>query len=471
MKTHKIRWPQVLLIVWLTAVAFVLAACSHWAGTEWISGHRGRTHSLAKSEMDHSVGSIRYQQADAGNHYRLGRYFQQRGRHMLAVAEFSRTIQLDPKRADAHNAMGVSYDQLRQFDVAEQCYHRAQILKPDFAAAYNNLGYSYLMQGRAEKAVAPLEKAVSLQGRNTRFHNNLAMAYRQTGQAETAFAEFKLSGQHQKVQSSDPESSPGVPADREEELHLSKIAWQNENTPLISESLNTQETMPLADPPRQSVSPPSQTETHENVSSPALPGNAGATPFWVPTQIDIANGNGVRRMARHIGKYLKQKGFDVHRLSNAEHFSYPRTRIFYSDGQRQVACTLSQMLFGPDMVCDLIYNGRKYGQIKILMGNDVAGLNDLFSGKLKIQVANGNGVHNLARKFSDFLRTKGFCVAHPVNAENFGYEFTQIVYPPGQMTNAQFLAREFPEKEAWRLVEDDRPENTIYVIIGKDFTL
>jgi tetratricopeptide (TPR) repeat protein len=464
MKTHTIRSIQGLLIGWLIAAALIITACSHWDGP-------ARSYRLAKSDMDHFKDSIRYQQTDAGDHYRLGRFFQQRGRHMLAVAEFSRTIQLDPRRADAHNAMGVSYDQLRQYDLAVQCYHRAQILKPDFAAAYNNLGYSYLMQGDPEKAIAPLQKAVSLKGRNTRFHNNLALAYRQSGQVETASMEFKSSGQDQPAQSMDSASSPGIPVDRAGELHLFKIAWENENSPSISDSSNRPETMHLADPPRQSVSPSLQPEANDNTSSRAMPDNTGAMPLWAPSQIEIANGNGVHQMARNIGNYFKQKGYDVHRLSNADHFNYPRTRIFYSDGQRQVACTLSQMLFGPHMVCDLIYNGRKHGQIKILMGNDVAGLNDLFSGKLKIRVANGNGVRNMARKFSDFLRTKGFYVVNPVNAEHFGYEFTQIVYPAGQLTNAQFIVREFPDKEAWRLVKDDRPANTIYIIIGKDFAI
>jgi lipoprotein NlpI len=466
-----IRLIKGLLIPWLTTAAIVLTACSHWAAPERTSGNRNRAFHLAKSEMDHFVGSIHYQQADAGDHYRLGRYFQQRGRHTLAIAEFSRTIQLDPGRADAHNAMGVSYDQLRLFNLAGQCYRHAQILKPDFAAAYNNLGYSYLMRGQPEKAVAPLETAISLQDRSTRFRNNLALAYRQIGQVEKAHAAFTRSGLQPQPQPLDPSSSLLVSAGRTEKFQGFRNPGDEGPLTLHLAPSEAARTALPTDRTRPADSDATVPGDYDNHSARAMPGDTRSAPLWVAPQIEISNGNGVYKMARNMGSYFKLKGFNIHRLSNADHFDYQRTRIFYSDGQRQVACTLSRMLFGPDIACDLIYNGRNYGKIKVLMGNDVAGLNDLFSGKLKIQVANGNGVHNLARKFSDFLRTKGFYVVHPVNAEHFGYEFTQIVYPAGQLTNAQFLVRAFPRNAARRLVEDDRRKDTIHIIIGEDFTL
>ena len=210
---------------------------------------------------------------------------------------------------------------------------------------------------------------------------------------------------------------------------------------------------------------------YENHGSRTVQGNTDTTPLWLTPRIEIANGNGAARMAGNIGTYFKNKGFDVHRIANADHFEYPRTRIFYSDGQRQVACTLSRMLFGPEIVCDLIYNGQNFGQIKVLMGKDMAGLNDLFTGRLKIQVANGNGVQDIAGKLSAFLRTKGFYVVKPVNAGHFEYEYTQIYYPAGRLANARFVAREFPESETRHLIEDERQSDTIYIIIGKDFTL
>lgn len=463
------RLNQLMITGWLVMASLAMVACTHWQDSERISYNRGPTPPFTGRDINHFMGSIRYKQADSGDHYRLGRHFQQRGRHMLAVNEFSRAIDLDPLRADAHNAMGVSYDKLLQFDLAEPCYRRALILKPDFAAAYNNLGYSYLMQGRPEKGIAPLQKAVALQGRNIRFHNNLAIAYEQTGQIEKAAAEFKLSGQNLQAHTVDTGRHTLASAGLTEADHQTRDAAEADKRSLFLAALKSSETGPLPDQDRPEVSNSLPPIGYESQGRDVMITNAQAKPLWVAPQIEISNGNGVYKMARNIGKYFEYNGFDVYRLSNADHFEYPQTRIFYSDGQRQVACNLSQMLFGPDIVCDLINNGQKYGQVKVLVGEDVAGLNDLFSGRLKIQVANGNGVNAIAQRLSSYLREKGFYVVHPTNARNFEYPFTQIVYPAGQLANAQFLARAFPENRSGRLVKDDRNATTIRIVIGKDF--
>ncbi len=53
--------------------------------------------------------------------------------------------------------------------------------------------------------------------------------------------------------------------------------------------------------------------------------------------IEISNGNGVRHMARNVGIYLNPEGFRATRLTNADHFNYPETKIYYRKGFRQDA--------------------------------------------------------------------------------------------------------------------------------------
>jgi len=463
------RFYRLMITWWLITASLAMVACSHWQGSDGRPYVIGRTRPLTDSDMNHFMDTIRYKQADSEDFYRLGRYFQERGRHMLAVNQFSRAIDLYPLRADFHNAMGVSYDKLLQFDLAESCYHGALILKPDFASAYNNLGYSYLMQDRPEEAIAPLQKAVALQGRNIRFHNNLALAYEQTGQIEKAAAEFKLSGQDLQAHALNAGSHALASVGLTKDDHQIWNAGDEDSRPLFLSALKDSETGSIPDQSRQEISNSFQLDEYESQGSRVTIINAQSKPLWAAPQIEISNGNGVSKMARNISKYFKYNGFDVHRLSNADHFKNPRTRIFYSDGQRQLACNLSQMLFGPDIVCDLIHSDQQYGQVKVLMGEDVAGLNDLFSGRLKIKVANGNGVKAIAQRLSSYLRTKGFYVVHPTNAGHFKHPFTQIIYPKDQLANAQFLARAFPENSSGRLVKDDRNAATIHIVIGKDF--
>jgi len=58
--------------------------------------------------------------------------------------------------------------------------------------------------------------------------------------------------------------------------------------------------------------------------------------------IEISNGNGVRHMARNMGTYLNPKGFNVNRLTNADHFNYPETKIYYQKGYEQDALRLAK---------------------------------------------------------------------------------------------------------------------------------
>ena len=53
--------------------------------------------------------------------------------------------------------------------------------------------------------------------------------------------------------------------------------------------------------------------------------------------IEISNGNGVNRMARKVGDYLKTQGHEVRRLTNAKNFNYGKSKVFYQEGHSQEA--------------------------------------------------------------------------------------------------------------------------------------
>jgi hypothetical protein len=306
----------------------------------------------------------------------------------------------------------VSYDQLSKFDLAEQCYRRALLLKPDFAAVYNNLGYARLMQGRPEAAIGYLHRAVSLQKGNPRFSNNIVLAYRYFEEKN------EIRG--------DP-SSP----------------------------------YPLSAFMKTATSP----------SPPDSPNINAHQPLWVAPQIDIINGNGAYRMARNLGRYFEARGFNIQRLSNADHFRYPRTQILYNHGQRQDARTLAHVLFGPGTEWELRDNGRATGPVTLLIGRDIAGLNQLFNGRVLIQVANGNGVQGVADRLTGHFRTRGYRVGRPTNAGHFHYQLTHIIYPANHADDARFVARELPGTFSGRLIPGKQSANRIHIIVGKDLQM
>jgi hypothetical protein len=321
------------------------------------------------------------------------------------------------------------------------------------------------MQGRPDAAIEYLHQAISLQNSNPRFHNNLALAYRSSGRN---LMTADISGD---VESKRFDKTPGNSAS---DSHADQVI-----------------ALAIADihrrGPDHSATPSSGSSTHENQAwgDPAPPRPVTTTikethltsldndhrPVWVAPQIVIANGNGEYRMARNMGRYFADKGFGILRLSNADHFGYVRTQIMYNNGQRQDACDLARLLFGPAVECDLISTNRTHGPVKVLIGKDIAGLNLLFNGRLGVQIANGNGVQGIAGKLTAYFRTKGYVVSRPINAGHFDYQLTQIIYPTNRMNNARFLARELPGNFKGNLVHDERLENRIHIIIGKDFRM
>jgi Flp pilus assembly protein TadD len=120
---------------------------------------------------------VRPVRGNADSHYRLALFYQQRGRHREAIDELNKTVLIDPEYFKAYNAMGVSYDNLREMDRARQAYQKAINLAPKEDFIYNNLGYSYILSADFETAKEVLIKGLELDPHNDQLHNNLAMAH------------------------------------------------------------------------------------------------------------------------------------------------------------------------------------------------------------------------------------------------------------------------------------------------------
>jgi hypothetical protein len=95
-------------------------------------------------------------------------------------------------------------------------------------------------------------------------------------------------------------------------------------------------------------------------------------------KIEVSNGNGVNRMARRVGEYLRSKGFLPVRLTNAENFNQPKTRIYYSRGYHDEACKLAFHLpenHGIEMISRPPIGNAV---IRVVIGKDIAPYRSLF---------------------------------------------------------------------------------------------
>jgi hypothetical protein len=103
-----------------------------------------------------------------------------------------------------------------------------------------------------------------------------------------------------------------------------------------------------------------------------------------PLYIEISNGNGVRHMAKNMGIYLNPKGFKTNRLTNADNFNYPETKIYYQSGYEQEALRLAKEIPGRQEIPDLIEHNRLMRRsIKVLIGKDLVPFHGYIMSKIK----------------------------------------------------------------------------------------
>ena len=130
----------------------------------------------------------------AKEHLAAGRELLKSGRLNEAIAELSRAASMDPRLAEAHNLLGVAYDQKGLADRAKESYERATKFEPDDAQTLNNLGFSLYQNGNYRAAVDRLKRAAKLAPNDDRILNNLGLALCRLGKFEEAYKYFARAG-------------------------------------------------------------------------------------------------------------------------------------------------------------------------------------------------------------------------------------------------------------------------------------
>ncbi|MEA2261349.1 MAG: hypothetical protein QOJ51_4174 [Acidobacteriaceae bacterium] len=97
--------------------------------------------------------------APAVEHVHAGVAAEKSGQLDVALAEFQKAAELDPKLAVAFTDLGGVYIEKRDYAAAIPPLKRAVELSPDLEAAHRLLGYALLAQGYATEAIPHLEQA------------------------------------------------------------------------------------------------------------------------------------------------------------------------------------------------------------------------------------------------------------------------------------------------------------------------
>ena len=135
--------------------------------------------------------------ADA--YFNLGVSLAGLGRSAEAEASYRRGLALKPGMVDGHNNLGVVLEQMGRYDEAEASYRRAHELAPHLAHPLSNLGILLKEAGHLADAVATLRSAVALDPELAAAHSNLlyTLVYDETISPHEFFAAHEAWGRAQ----------------------------------------------------------------------------------------------------------------------------------------------------------------------------------------------------------------------------------------------------------------------------------
>ncbi len=360
------------LVSILSAACLLLAGCTSFHRTVdffnfW--GEKESAQRVSEKDIHQFASKIRLHRGNPDSHYLLACYYQQRGRHAEAIEEFNKTIFIDPRHVKAHNGKGVSYDRLGQFQKAAEAYEAALKIDPGLDYVYNNLGYSCLLQKNYDAAVVAFNKAVQLNGKNSRMRNNLGMAYAMKGEFHLALREFEQAGDRLAAHYLMARLFYDRGLFERAKVEYAEALNLNPHFAGARRGLEASEAMA-----KITQAAGARTVGDETDKTVIAEGNQEKkTPEALSLQgagIEVSNGSGVNRMAREIGDYLKDRGFNVVRLTNADHFNYADGSIFCRKGYCDRAYEIAMWLPGVQDVRETERLDRERVKIKILIGKN-----------------------------------------------------------------------------------------------------
>ncbi len=129
----------------------------------------------------------------AANLFDQATELQEKGLIDNTIDKLGQALTLKPNLAEAHNLMGVCFDQKTMFVAAQSEYQRAIKIESGNPRFLNNLGYSYYLAGDNSNAVKWYKKALKYTPDDKRLHNNLGLAYGRRGDHKKALEHFTRS--------------------------------------------------------------------------------------------------------------------------------------------------------------------------------------------------------------------------------------------------------------------------------------
>ena len=108
----------------------------------------------------------------------------------MAIADYSRAIEINPSYADAYYNRGNAFGAIQQWDKAIADYSRVIGITPTFTDAYYNRGIAFGNLREWDKAIADYSKTITIDPKYKQAYVNRGIAYGNLGQLTKAIDDF-----------------------------------------------------------------------------------------------------------------------------------------------------------------------------------------------------------------------------------------------------------------------------------------
>ena len=142
---------------------------------------------------------------------------------------YKEIIKRYPEQAEAHNNMGVLFQEQDRNDEALVCFRKVVSIRSNFAEAHYNMGNVYREQGRSDEAIKCYQRALDLNPKDIDSYNNMGLSLNNQGKIGEAIECYrkvlKIAPDHSIAHSNILFSMQHSAAYNQETIFLESKAW------------------------------------------------------------------------------------------------------------------------------------------------------------------------------------------------------------------------------------------------------
>jgi tetratricopeptide (TPR) repeat protein len=124
-------------------------------------------------------------------YYNLGNAFSHQGKISDALAQFQKSVEINPRYAKAHNNLGIALARLGHLDDGMAEFQKALEISPNDPDAYSNLGEAFLKKGEWDEAILQYQKALEINPNDADDEYDLGTALSKVGRGDEAMPHFR----------------------------------------------------------------------------------------------------------------------------------------------------------------------------------------------------------------------------------------------------------------------------------------